>query len=254
MLLRQLTLREVRARYQTTSLGIFWAFFTPLVTLGIYTIVFGTIFKGRWMVDGEAVDGVFPLVVLCGLTAYNIFSESINASTRMIIGNKNYVKKVVFPLEILPVASLLAAIYFALIWFLIAIVGVGVMLHQVHVTALALPLVLVPLIFLSAGLCWFFASLGVYLRDVPHMVNILLLVMLYMTGIFYSPGILPPLYQRLVYLNPLAVIVEQVRRVLIFGQWPDWWGLAGLTVVSLLLAQIGYTWFIRTKKGFADVI
>jgi lipopolysaccharide transport system permease protein len=254
VLLRQLTLREVRSRYESSMLGIFWAFFTPLISLLIYSFVFSYVFESRWEHDNAVVTGIFPLIILCGLTAYNIFSESINSSSRTIVLNKNYVKKVIFPLEILPISNLLAALYFGMIWFFIAIIGVGVFQHRICMTLVALPLVLLPLLLFTAGLCWFFASLSVYIRDVPHLVNILMLVMLYMTGIFYSPSILPLSMQKIIYLNPLAVIVEQVRRVLIFDEWPDWRLMGLLSLASLAVAQLGYSWFVRTKKGFADVL
>jgi lipopolysaccharide transport system permease protein len=144
--------------------------------------------------------------------------------------------------------------FFGLIWFLITLVGVAVILHRVCPTSICLPLLLIPLMLFTAGLCWLIASLGVYIRDVPHAVGILLLMMLYLTGIFYSPEILPPVYRRILFLNPLAVIVEQIRRVLIFNEWPQWDRVAIIFVGSLVVAQLGYLWFVRTKKGFADVI
>ncbi|MEN6626042.1 MAG: ABC transporter permease [Candidatus Sumerlaeia bacterium] len=254
VLLRQLTMREVKSRYESSMLGIFWAFFTPLTSLLIYTFVFGYIFKGQVLHGGKSLTGMFPLFILCGLTAYNIFSESINSSARVIAANANYVKKVVFPLEILPVSNLLAACYFGVIWFLITIAGIALALHRISLTAVCLPLLMIPLLLFCIGLCWIVASLGVYIRDTPHFIGIILLIMLYMTGIFYSPAILPPLFQKILFLNPLAVIVEQIRRVLLFGEWPQWGPVAVVTAVSIVLAQAGYMWFTRTKKGFADVI
>lgn len=254
VLLRQMTEHEIKLRYQSSMLGIFWAFFTPLCSLLIYTFVFAVAFGVEYKHNGQIYKGLFPLIILIGLTAYNIFSESVSTSTRIIVSNSNYVKKVVFPLEILPISSLFAATYFGAIWFLIGLAGIGIFMHQLCVTVICLPLLIVPLLLFTAGMSWLLASLGVYIRDTPHVVTILLLVMLYLTGIFYSPSILPPLYQRILFLNPLAVIVEEMRRVMLFNEWPNWWRLAEMTLASFAVAQLGYMWFTHTKKGFADVI
>jgi lipopolysaccharide transport system permease protein len=192
--------------------------------------------------------------MFCGISVFNIFSESISSSVGVIPGNQNYVKKVVFPLEILPVAAVLSALVFGLVSIAILLAGIGLFLHTLTITAICLPLILLPLLLFSTGLAWFVASLGTYFRDLQHAIGILLQMLFFMTPIFYKIEQLPESFRFFLQLNPLASVIQQSRRILIFGQWPAWGELLLLIGISLLIFQLGYIWFMKTKRGFADVL
>jgi lipopolysaccharide transport system permease protein len=253
-LLTQLARQNILVRYKGSGFGRIWSFITPLFMLTIYTFVFGFVFKSRWDIDGNESQMAFVLTMFCGLAVFNIFSESVSASTTIVSRNVNYVKKVVFPLEILPVNMLMTSLFFSGVWFIILFAGIVIFLNKICVTAICLPLVICPLIILSQGICWFLASLGVYIRDMEHMVNLLLRALLFMTPIFYPVTRIPEKFRFLFLFNPLAVIVQEMRNVLLFNKWPNWWLLGIVTVFSLIVFQFGYIWFMKTKRGFADVL
>ena len=254
-LITHLVRRNVLLRYQGSALGLVWMFGTPLLMLAVYTFVFSVVFKARWGTGEEQLPpGAFALTLMCGLSVYNIVAETLNASAICITANPNYVKKVVFPLEVLPVAALLTSLFFAAIWFGLLIVGIVAVMHVVSPAMLTLPLLLIPVVLLTCGLAWVVASLGVYIPDVSHALGIILQVLFFLTPIFYSVEMIPERFRQLVYLNPLTYAVESVRGVLIAGQWPDWIGLGVFTAIAAGVFFAGYAWFIRTKKGFADVL
>ena len=253
-LLQQLVKRNIQIRYKGSILGLFWLFATPLCMLAIYTFVFTVVFKARWGTEAEDSKAVFVLAMFCGLSIFNIFSESLNGAASVISGNPNYVKKVVFPLEVLPVASLLSALFFGLIWICILFFGVAIFMHKIYLTALCLPIILLPLVLFSCGLSWFIASLGVYFRDIPHSIGIVLQILFFMTPIFYSIEMVPEPYRAILRLNPLTDIVQNTRQIMIFGKWPNWSSTCIIMFFSLLVFQFGYVWFMKTKRGFADVL
>lgn len=253
-LLRQIVRRNVAMRHRGSVLGAAWMFATPLLMLAVYTFVFSVVFKVRWGTGETQPPGAFALTLLCGLAVFNIVSETLSASAAVVSGNVNYVKKVVFPLEILPVSSLLTALVFSLVWFGILVVGIVTVMGIVSPTMLALPLVLLPLLLLTCGLAWFLASLGAYLKDVNQVLAIVLQVLFFLTPIFYSAEMIPEHIRPLIYLSPLTSVVENTRAVLIESRWPDWIGLGVYSVVSVLVFVGGFAWFARTKKGFADVL
>lgn len=253
-LLMQIVQRNIQSRYKASMFGLFWMLATPLFMLAIYTFVFSVVFKARWGDDFGDSRTAFALIMFCGISVFNIFSESISCSVGVIPGNQNYVKKVVFPLEILPVAAVLSALVFGLVSIAILLAGLGLFLHTLTITAICLPLILLPLLLLSTGLAWFVASLGTYFRDLQHAIGILLQMLFFMTPIFYKIEQLPESFRFFLQLNPLASVIQQSRRILIFGQWPVWGELLLLIGVSLLIFQLGYIWFMKTKRGFADVL
>lgn len=252
-LILALVRREVLGRYRGSVLGLAWSFLHPLFMLAVYTFVFSVVFQARWPGGGDSrVE--FALVLFTALLAFNLFAECVSRSPGLVLGNPNYVTKVVFPLEVLPVVSLLSALFHAavglLIWmgFHLAVRGVP------PATALLLPLALAPLLLLTLGLSWFLASLGVFLRDVSQVVGVLTTTLMFMTPIFYAVSSVPPEYQAVMLANPLTPVIEQVRGVMLWGQGLDWpaWGLQML--LSSLLAWAGFAWFQSTRKGFADVL
>ncbi len=254
-LLSQLVRRNIEIRYKGTMAGLVWMVVTPLVMLAVYTFVFGVVFKARWVAGGMGDSkAAFALIMFCGMTVFNIFSESVNSSVGIVTGNPNYVKKVVFPLELLPVSAVLSACFFGLVWIGILLVGIALCFHEFCLAAICLPLIFIPLILFSCGIAWFVASLGVFLRDLSHVVGILMQVLYFLTPIFYSLEMVPERFRPFLLLNPLTYIVLTTRKVLIFDQWPNWQHFGMIALGSLVVFQLGYFWFMKTKRGFADVL
>jgi lipopolysaccharide transport system permease protein len=252
-LIATLAKREVASRYKGSMLGLFWSFITPLFILVVYTFIFSVVFKARWNV-GSNSKTEFALVLFAGLMVYNFFSECLNRAPSLILSNVNYVKKVVFPLEVLPIIAVFSALFTLLIslavWFLAYILLFGIP----HLTALWLPILLIPLVLYILGFSWFFSSLGVYLRDVTQLIGLLTTMLMFLTPIFFPLANLPPKYQQIMKLNPLTAIIESVRDVLMWGKQPDFNAIALSLVMSILVAWLGYYWFQKTRKGFADVL
>jgi lipopolysaccharide transport system permease protein len=253
-LIGQFTRREIEGRYRGSFLGLFWSFVNPLALLLIYTFLFGIVFKARWPNAKTDNLGEFAITLFCGLIAFSIFSDCVNRAPGMIISVPNYVKKVVFPLETLPLSTLGAALFHALVSLSILLVASLLINGTLQWTLALLPLVALPLIFLSLGLSWFLASLGVFIRDISYTVTLIVQVLFFSTPIFYPLEAIPEPYQTIIRLNPLASIVENFRRAVLWGWMPSWSGL-GLWLISTgALMVLGYAWFMKTKKAFADVI
>lgn len=254
LLIRQIGRRDVISRYKGSYLGIVWSLITPLVMLVVYAFVFSVIFQARWGTgDGQSqVD--FALTLFCGLLAFNVFAEVISRAPTLIVGNPTYVKKVVFPLETLPVAAVFTALVNSVAGLGVLILAWVVVHHSISTTIWLFPLMLLPLCALSLGLGWFLASLGVFIRDIAHPVTVLVQILLFMSGIFFPLGVLPSVYQKILIVNPLVTIIENIRRTLLWSQMPvwRWWFLA--MVGSLVVLQLGYYWFMRSRKAFADVL
>ncbi len=253
-LIRQFTRREVQQRYRGSYLGLIWSFITPLSTLVVYTFVFSIIFDARW--EGAPLEGPasFALAFFAGLVVYNVLSETILASSAVITGNPNYVKKVVFPLEILPINILGSALIHSLFGLAILFVGLLIFLWQIPWTVIFLPLMYLPLIFITLGLAWFVASLGVFVRDLNHFLGIVLQFFFFLTPIVYPPSAVPEQLKFLIFLNPLSFIINHVRRVVLFGQVPDWGEFVIIVITTFGVMLLGYAWFMTSKKTFADVI
>lgn len=253
-LIRQFTLREIQGRYQGSLFGILWSFATPLIQLLIYTFVFGIVFKARWDQAQSDSLGQFALVVFCGLTTFNIFSDCIYRSSHLIISVPNYVKKVVFPLEILPISVFFTALFHGVISLSIVLVANILVNHTLQWTLLLLPLIILPLIFLTLGLSWLLASLGVFFRDISYIVTLIMQVLFFTSAIFYPLKSIPPPYQAVIQLNPMLPIIEDFRRVILWGKPPSWVDFTLWLLATGTFMLLGYAWFMKTKKGFADVI
>jgi lipopolysaccharide transport system permease protein len=250
----QLTRREVAGRYRGSMLGLLWSFVNPVLMLAVYTFVFSVVFKARWTEGGDQSQISFAVTLFAGLIVFNIFSECVNRAPQLIVSQPNYVKKVVFPLEILPWVSLLAALFHAAISLVILLTLLLLTKHNIHVSAIFLPLILLPLVLWTMGLGWFLSSLGVFLRDIGQIVGVATTALLFLTPIFFPVSALPPRLQVLSKLNPLALPVEQARAAIIFGRPLAWDALVVSLLVSLVALYLGYWWFQKTRRGFADVI
>ena len=253
-LLGQFVRREIEGRYRGSYLGIVWSMIQPLLMLLIYTLVFSVIFKARWQTGSNSSTGEFAVTLFAGLIAFNVFSECMTRAPTLIIVNPNYVKRVVFPLEILPVTTLGSALFHSLISVAILIIATLLIMGSVSAAMVLLPLAAIPLIGLCLGLGWFLSSLGVYVRDTAYAIGIVVQVLFFMSAIFYPVSAVPQALQPIMYLNPLTTVVESFRRTLIWNQPPDWGPWLIVTIVAGLVTLLGYTWFMKTKSGFADVI
>ena len=245
--------REVLGRYRGSFLGVLWSFFNPLFMLAVYTFVFSVVFQARWG-GGSGSKTEFALVLFAGLLVFNLFAECINRAPGLILSNTNYVKKVVFPLEILPFVALLSALFHTLISLGVWLIAYTLFFGIPHLTVFYLPLVLLPFCLFLMGLSWALASLGVFLRDVSQFIGLLTTALMFLSPIFYPATALPEDYRRILYLNPLTTVVEQTRDVLFWGKTPDLFMLGIYCVVTLGIACLGFAWFQKTRKGFADVL
>ncbi|SIQ31943.1 ABC transporter permease [Aquipseudomonas alcaligenes] len=252
-LIRAMVKREVLGRYRGSVLGVLWSFFNPVFMLIVYTFVFSVVFRARWNTDSDSKTE-FALVLFSGLIVFNLFAEAINRAPGLVLSNVNYVKKVVFPLEVLPWISLGSALFHFTVSLSVWLIGYVLLFGAPHLTAFYLPLILLPLALLTLGLSWFLASLGVFLRDVTQLIGITTSVLMFLSPIFYPVSALPEQYRSLIFMNPLTVVIEQVRAVLFWGKTPELGILALYFVITAIIAWLGFAWFQKTRKGFADVL
>lgn len=252
-LIKTTTIREIQGRYRGSSMGIIWSLINPLFMLTVYTFVFSEIFKARWH-GGSASKGEFALVLFAGLIVFNLFSECLNKAPHLILSNVNYVKKVVYPLEILPIVSLGSALFHMVISLFVWLVAYCIFFGIPHLTILYFPLVLMPLMIIALGISWILASLGVFLRDINQFITLFTTALMFLSPVFYSADILPPEFRQLMYLNPLTTVIEQTRNTLYWGKHPDFTVLGIYWVSAFIIAWIGFVWFQKTRKGFADVL
>lgn len=253
-LILQMTKRDVIGRYKGSVMGVMWSFLNPLFLLVIYTFVFSVVFKARWGTSLPESKTQFAILLFVGMIVHGLFAETLNRAPGLILSNVSYVKKIVFPLEILPVVAIGTALFHALVSVLVLVVAFVLINGYLQWTIVFLPLVLLPLIVLTLGAAWGLASLGVFLRDVAQPIGLVMTVLLFASPVFYPITALPEYIRPWLMLNPLTFVIEQARAVLVFGQMPDWAGLAIYSLASLLIAWMGYAWFQKTRKGFANVL
>ncbi|CAG4885533.1 ABC transporter permease [Paraburkholderia gardini] len=253
-LILQMTKRDVVGRYKGSVMGVMWSFFNPLFLLAIYTFVFSVVFKARWGGTLPESKTQFAILLFVGMIVHTLFAETLNRAPGLILNNVSYVKKIVFPLEILPVTAIGAALFHAVVSLLVLLIFFVVLNGYLHWTVVFLPIVMLPLVILTLGAAWGLASLGVFLRDVAQPIGLVMTVLLFASPVFYPITALPAVVRPWLMLNPLTLIIEQTRAVLVFGTTPDWDALAAYTIVAALVAWIGYAWFQKTRKGFANVL
>ena len=254
-LISQMTKREVIGRYKGSTMGLAWSFFNPVFMLVVYTFVFSEIFKSRWGGNGgDESKTQFAVLLFVGMIVFTLFSEVLNRAPVLILSNINYVKKVVFPLEILPVISMGAALFHSLISVGVLLAAFVLFNGYLHWTVILVPLVFLPLVFLALGLSWILASLGVFLRDVGQTIGIVTSVLMFLSPVFYPISAVPERFRPFIMANPLTFIIEQAREVLVWGHTPDWAGLGVYTLAATVIAWGGFAWFQKTRKGFADVL
>ena len=225
---------------------------TPLVLIAVFTFLFAGVFGARFTAGGTAWD--YALYLFCGLLPWTAFQESLQQSAGVVVAHANLVKRVVFPLETLPVAQVLAAVAGQLAGTAVLLAAALIVRGELHAAVLWLPVLLVPLLVLTLGASWLVASLGVFVRDTAQAAGLLLTAWMYLTPIIYPESAVPADYRRWIELNPFTPLVRSYRRALLEGAPPDWAGLAYTTALALAAFLLGYWWFARTRKNFADVI
>lgn len=256
-LILNLSKREIDGRYRGSFFGIFWSFLTPLLMLIVFTFVFGEIFQARWGARGGgggqgSLD--FAVALFAGLLIFNFFSECISKAPGLVTSNANYVKKVVFPLEILTPVTLIAAFFHLLAGYLILLLLMFFSSWEFSWHMLLLPVVFAPFLVLIMGLTWGLSALGVYLRDVGQLIAPVLTAMMFLSPIFYPLSSVAEKYLWIYQINPLTFIIEQTRAVLLEHQIPNWNGYLYYSAVSVVVAFAGFVMFQKTRKGFADVL
>jgi lipopolysaccharide transport system permease protein len=249
----QLAKRAILGRYRGTVLGLLWSLVTPLLLLAVYTFVFGTILQVRW-VSQSGGNAEFAAILFSGMLVHGILAECLTQASTLIVANPQYVKKVVFPLEALPWVTVISA-------FFQGVISTGILLAYLFFvqggipwTAVLFPIPLFVLAFVCIAAGWLISATAVYLKDIAQMMGLLSTVLFFMAPILYPKTALPVEFQNLLYLNPLTYIIEQFRAVVLWGELPNWNGLALYGIASVAVAWMSLAWFQKTRKGFADVL
>lgn len=249
----QMARRDVVGRYRGSFIGLLWSFFNPLLMLMIYTFVFGVIFNSRW---NAQVTGhfEFAIILFAGLNINSMFAECANRAPTLIVENTNFVKKVVFPLEILSWSALGSALFHLLVSTVVLLIISLFVKGSLPWTIVFFPVVVACFLPFVVGTIWLLASLGVFLRDLKQATGIITTALMFLAPILYPKDFIPESYRDWMYLNPLTVIVESSQDVLIWGKPPSWTHLGLYTVLSCVFAWLAFAWFERSRKGFADVL
>lgn len=251
-LLLQLIKRDIAGRYKGSSFGIAWAFLNPLLMLCVYTVVFGVFLRSHWTGTSNSLQ--FSVILFAGLIIFNFFAECLTRAPLLIRGHVNYVKKVMFPLELLPWMVVGTSLFHLgislLVWTVFSIFIYG----AIQWTIVFLPLIFVPLVFMVIGICWVISSLGVYLRDINQVIGVITPIVMFLCPIFYAIESLPKPFQALLVMNPLTFIIQQARGVMIDGSLPDFTKLFIYMTASMIFAWLSLAWFQRARDGFADVL
>lgn len=250
----QFTKRGIASRYRGSILGLLWSFILPLMMLFIYTFVFSIVFKARWNIATDKLPGSFPVVMFAGMMMYNVFQEAVLLSCSSVTSNQNLVKKVVFPVEALPIAQCLTTFILSAAWFPLLMASALLVFKEIHWTIMFVPIIILPLLFFTIGISFFVSALSVFVRDMQYVASIVLQVLFFMTPVFYPVENVPERFRIILEFNPLSNMLMQGRQVMLFGEIPDVVIYAKSLLLSLVVLHFGYMWFRTTKKGFADVL
>ncbi len=249
----RMTKREIAARVQATMLGPVWLVLSPLISLVVYQFIFVVVFDARWPTPSDS--HVSPaLVLLTGLTVFSIFSENVSRAPGLVLEQITYVKKVVFPLECLPWISLLGSLVNVAISVVLLLLLQTALDGPPPITAFFLPLILLPFMLVVLGLCWFFAAVGVYLRDTKQIVSYFIPLTMFLCPLFYPIERSPESLRPYLYLNPATLIIQEARNSMLWGVAPEPVGYLIACGAGLVLAAVGHWGFMRARRGFADVL
>lgn len=252
-LLKQLVKQDIRQKYQGSVLGMLWSFLVPVFMLVIYTFMFSQIFQAKWDID-TSDKYQFAMMLFCGLSAFNMVGEVMNRSTSLIVSNTNYVKKVIFPLEILPVVMTLSALFNCIISFLILFIVKLIIYHSISKTIYLFFPALIPLVVLTTGIGLLISAISVYLKDLSSLISVIVTILMYMSPVFFPLSSVPDSFRVVCGINPMTYIIENFRNVVLYGRNLDW-GFFGISCVSAVCFYLlGKVVFMRTKEGFADVL
>jgi lipopolysaccharide transport system permease protein len=249
----ELAKRDVLGRYRGASFGLLWSLISPFLMLCVYSFAFGVVLRAKWP-QMDAGNHHYSIILFIGLIVHGFFAECLNRAPTLITGNPSFVKRVVFPLEILPWPTVLSALFHAGMNLIVYVLLRYFLEGTADWTILLMPVVFLPLVCITLGVCWLFSALGVYLRDISQVTGVLATAMLFLSSAMIPVQTLPASYRMVFYINPLTFIIDQARAVALWGQLPDWQGLAAYTLGGLILMYVGYAWFMVTKRGFADVL
>lgn len=249
-LLGQLIKRDVLLRYRGAMFGVAWIFLSPLFMLAIFAYVFGQIFQARWPQQDSGLP--FWLMLFAGLIVFNIFAETVSRAPGAVRGYPNFVKKIIFPVHILPVVPLGAALvhgFFNYLILLVALIWVG----DLRVQVFLFPLLMLPALLLAMGLSWFLAAWGVFIKDMTQIVPMFVQMLMFLSPVFYPVSAVPAALLPLYLVNPLGYVIETTRAV-VTGQ-PIAWGAWCITLMMCLLgAMLGYAFFQHSREEFADAL
>lgn len=252
-LIAELTKREVLGRYRGASFGLLWSLISPFLLLCVYAFAFGTVMGGKWP-EVEAGRTSFAIVLFSGLIVHGFFAECFNRAPALVLGNPNFVKRVIFPLQILPWPMILAALFHTAMNTVVFLVLRLAMDGEFVWTVVLLPLVMLPLVVLTAGVSWFLASMGVYFRDIAQVTGVMSMALLFLSSAMMPLDAVPESYRWVFQWNPLTFIIDQARAVMLWRRMPDWAGLGVYLGIATVVAYAGRAWFAVTRRGFADVL
>jgi lipopolysaccharide transport system permease protein len=254
-LIKQLTRREFEQKYKGSMFGVVWSFITPLLMLAVYTFIFSVVFNARWGIEQSDNKFEFAMIIFSGLIMYNIFNETVSKSTTIILSNVNYVKKVIFPLDILPLSTLLSALINAILNILVLIIGIMIFVPEWNALGILISLIyFIPISFISLGFAYVVASVGVYIRDLTYTIGVLLNILFYVTPIFYPISLVPEFMHPIMHLNPLTYLVEGFRAAVFSSEMPNLFHFSLFTLGGYLFMMLSVLLFRKLKRGFADVI
>jgi len=252
-LIAELAKREILGRYRGANFGLLWALISPFLMLAVYTLAFGSILKSRWPQSASGIHD-FALILFVGLIIHGFLAECISRAPTLIVHNPNYVKRVIFPLEVLPWPMVLSALFHLmtnLLAFLVLEIAVD---HQFVWQVVLFPLTVAPLVILVLGLSWWLSALGVYFRDIGQITGVLVTALLFTSTAIMPISSVSPGVRWLFELNPLSFIIDQSREVALWGNMPDWAGLGLYALGAMVFTYLGFLVFMTARKGFADVL
>lgn len=249
----QLAWRDILGRYRGANFGLFWSLIGPLMMLAIYALAFGHILGSRWVrPEGEGAN--FAIVLFLGIIVHGFFAECVSRAPGLMQANANYVKKVIFPLPVLPWAVVWSALFHMAMNMLVFVVLAGLVYGEFSWYIFLFPVVIAPLVMLTIAVSWVTASLGVYLRDISQAVPVVVTGMFFLSSAIIPVESVPEQYRLVFHLNPLTFFIDQARNVALWQVLPDWQGLAAYTAAGLVAMYLAYAWFRLTSRGFADVL
>jgi len=252
-LLGQLVKKDIEQKYKGSVLGILWSIIVPILMLIIYTFVFSEIFQAKWDID-TSDKYQFALVLFCGLSAFNLVGEVMNRSTVLIASNTNYVKKVIFPLELFPVVISLSSLFNCIINFIILVIARLILQKCISPTLYLIILAMFPLLILSIGLGLFISAISVYLKDVGNVISVVVTILMYISPVFFPLSSVPENFRVICELNPMTYIIENFRRVVLYDQYLNWNFYFLSLAIAFMVFLLGKIIFMRAKEGFADVL